>query len=107
MGSSTRFGKRGVPSQRGGSSDLRRLTIGWQHFAEEAQRALALEEVNRGDETRKVCPGVDMQPALAAQVFQQHAIDDTEFQAEFVAHLVAPLHLQRGRADNQYLAGAV
>src|SRR5260370_3822104 len=41
---------------------------------------------------------------LAAQVFQKRAIDDAKFQAELVAHLVAPLHLQRGRADNQYLA---
>src|SRR5712692_7665911 len=81
-----------------------RLATGWQHFAEEAQRTLALEEVNRGDETRKVCPGIDVQPPLAAQVFQKRAIDDAKFQAELVAHLVAPLHLQRGRADNQYLA---
>src|SRR5260370_9920951 len=41
---------------------------------------------------------------LAAQVFQKRAIDDAKFQAELVAHLVAPLHLQRGRTDNQYLA---
>ena len=84
-----------------------RLATGRQHFAEEAQRALALEEVNRGDEAGKVCPGVDMQPALAAQVFQKRAIDDAKFQAELVAHLVAPLHLQCSRADDQYLAGTM
>lgn len=84
-----------------------RLAIGRQHFAEEAQRALALEKVNRGNEAGKVRPGVDMQPALAAQVFQKCAIDDAKFQAELVAHLVAPLHLQRGGADDQNLAGTV
>ena len=41
------------------------LAIGWQYFAEEAQRALALEEVNRGNQPGKVRPGIDMQPALA------------------------------------------
>src|SRR5207248_6723639 len=40
--------------------------IGRQHFAEEAQRAFALEEVNRGNKAGKVRPGVDVQPALAA-----------------------------------------
>ncbi len=49
-------------------------------------------------------PGVDVQPTLAAQVFQKSAIDDAKFQAELVAHLVAPLHLQCSRTDNQYLA---
>src|SRR5207244_1385881 len=61
-----------------------RLAIGWQHFAEEAQRSLALEEINRGDEAGKVCPGVDVQPALAPQVFQKRAINDAKFQAELV-----------------------
>src|SRR2546430_694441 len=83
---------------------VRRLTTRGQHFAEEAQRALALEEVNRGDKAGKVRPGVDVQPSLAAQIFQKRAIDDAKFQAELVAHLVAPLHLQRSRADNQNLA---
>src|SRR5713101_6238745 len=84
-----------------------RLATGWQHFAEEAQRTRALEEVNRGDEAGKVRPGVDVQPPLATQIFQKRAIDDAKFQAEFVAHLVAPLHLQRSWADNQYFARAM
>src|SRR5258708_4092479 len=84
-----------------------RLATGWQHFAEEAQRTLALEEVNRGDEAGKVRPGVDVQPPLATQIFQKRAIDDAKFQAELVAHLVAPLHLQRSWADNQYFARAM
>src|SRR5438067_7784541 len=84
-----------------------RLTVGRQHFAEEAQRSLALEEVNRGDQAGKVCPGVDVQPPLAAQVFQKSAIDDAKFQAELVAHLVAPLHLQCGGTDDQNLSSAV
>src|SRR5258708_4011980 len=84
-----------------------RLATWRQHFAEEAQRTLALEEVNRGDQAGKVRPGVDVQPPLATQIFQKRAIDDAKFQAEFVAHLVAPLHLQRGGTDNQYLARAM
>ena len=47
------------------------FAIGRQHFAEQAQRAFALEEVNGGDEAGKLCPGIDMQPALAAQSFMR------------------------------------
>src|SRR5579859_3621334 len=64
-----------------------RLAIGGQHFAEEAQGTLTLEEVNRGNEAGKVGPGIDMQPALAAQILQKRAIDDAKFQAELIAHL--------------------
>src|SRR2546423_14955564 len=83
------------------------LTIGGQNFAEEAQRTLALEEVNRGDEAWEVCPGVDVQPAFAPQFPGQFAIDDAKFQAELITHLVAPLHLQGSRADDQYPAGTM
>src|SRR5947209_8072574 len=83
------------------------LSIGRQHFAEEAQRTLALKEVNRSDEAGRVCPWVDVQPAFAPQFPGQFAIDDAKRQAELVAHLVAPLHLQRGRADDYYLACSV
>src|SRR6266849_5524368 len=83
------------------------FAIGGQHFAEEAQRSLALEEVDGGDEAGEVCPGVDVQAALAPEVFHQVAIDDAELQAEFVAHLVTPLYLQRGGADDEDFAGTV
>src|SRR5438105_4729399 len=83
------------------------LTIGGQNLAEEAQRTLALEEVNRGDEAWEVCPGVDVQPAFAPQFPGQFAIDDAKFQAELITHLVTPLYLQCGRADDYYLACSV
>src|SRR6266700_5486803 len=84
-----------------------RFAIGGQCFTKEAQWPFTFEEVNRGDETWEVRPGIDMQPALAPQQLQQVAINDTKFQAKLVAHLVAPLHLQRGGADDQYLTSAV
>src|SRR5436309_873214 len=83
------------------------FVFGWQGFAKEAQRPLAFQEVYRGNQAREVRPGIDMQPALAPQELQQVAIDDAKFQAKFVAHLVAPLYLECGWTDNEYLAGAV
>lgn len=35
------------------------------------------------------------------------AINDMEIQTELAQHLVTPLHLQRGRTDNQDATGAV
>ncbi len=77
-----------------------RLARPGQRFAKEAQRPVALEKVNRGNQAREVRPGVDVQATLAAQAPEQVAIDDAKLQAEFVAHLVAPLHLQGGGADH-------
>src|SRR5262245_11284725 len=54
-----------------------------------------------------MCPGVDVQAPGAAQVPQQLGIDDAEFQAELVPHLVPPLDLQRGGADDEDLPGPV
>src|SRR6266702_6848343 len=83
------------------------FVFGWQRFAKEAQWTLAFQEVNRGNQAREVRPGIDMQPTLAPQEFQQIAIDDAKFQAKFVTHLVAPLYLERGWTDNEYLACTV
>ena len=49
--------------------------IGWlvgagQHFAKQAHGALALEEIDRGDQAREVGPGVDVKAALAATQLQ-------------------------------------
>ncbi len=41
------------------------------------------------------------QAALAPQFADCLAVDNAEVQAELVAHLVMPLHLQGCRADNQ------
>src|SRR5260370_40527607 len=52
-----------------------RLATGWQHFAEEAQRTLALEEVNRGDEAGERSAVGEARPPLAAQNISKRAID--------------------------------
>ncbi len=52
-------------------------------------------------------PRGDVQPALPPQILHQVAIDDAKLQPEFIAHLVAPLHLQGGGADDEDLAGTV
>ncbi len=80
-----------------------RFAIGRQRFAKEAQWSLTFQEVYRGNQAREVRPGIDMQPTLAPQQFQQVAINDAKFQAKFVAHLVAPLHLEGGWTDDEYL----
>ena len=72
-----------------------------QHVAEEAQGALALEVVDGGDEAREVRPRIHVQAPAAPQLLHQRGVDDAEVQAELVAHLVAPLDLQRGRAGDQ------
>ncbi len=60
-----------------------------------------LEEVDRRDEPREVRPRVDVQPAAPAQVAQELGVDDAELEAELVAHLIAPLDLQVGRAHDE------
>src|SRR5437667_7472972 len=83
------------------------FVFGWQHFAKEAQWSLTFQKVYRGNQAREVRPGIDMQPTLPPQELQQVAIDYAKFQAKFVAQLVAPLYLECGWTDNEYLAGAV
>jgi hypothetical protein len=86
----------------------RGLPLGWQRLAEEAQRPLALEEVDRGDEPREVRPRVHVEPALGgAARFMSLAVDDAELEAELVAHLVAPLELEPRGADHEHAARAV
>jgi hypothetical protein len=38
-----------------------------QHVAEQAKRAVSLQEIDRGDQARVVRPGVHLQAALPAQ----------------------------------------
>ena len=78
-----------------------------QDFAQQAQGAVAFEKVDGGDQAREVAPGVGVQPAGAAQRLHQLAVHEAKFEAELVRHLVAPVNLQRGGADNQHTAGAV
>ena len=54
-----------------------------------------------------MAPGVDVDAPFAPQVAHQFAIDNAEVEAELVPHLVAPLDLKRGRADDEHPAGTV
>ena len=55
----------------------------------------------RGDQPGEVGPRVDVDAPLAPQVPHQLAVDDAEVEPELVPHLVPPLDLERGRADDQ------
>ena len=76
-----------------------------QSLPKEAERALPLEKVDARDQPREVRPGVDVDASSSAQVSHQLRIDDAEVEAELVPHLVPPLDLQSGRADDQDLPG--
>ena len=76
-------------------------------LAEHPQGVLALHVVHGGDEAREMGPGVGVEATLAAQTLDEGAVDDGEVEAELLQHLVAPLDLQRGRADHQDPVGTV
>ncbi len=52
-------------------------------------------------------PRVDVDSPLPSQVPHQLAVHDAEVEAELVPHLVPPLDLERGRAEDQDPAGTV
>ena len=88
--------------------DLARVAdLAAQHLAQQAHRPLALEVVDGGDQPREVPPRVDVQAPGAAQLAHQLAVHDPELQAELVAHLLAPLDLDRRGADDQHGARPV
>ena len=78
-----------------------RLALGGERLLEQPQGPLPLEEVDRGDQAGEVGPRVDVDAPPAPQVPHQLAIDDAEVEPELVPHLVPPLDLERGRADDQ------
>ncbi len=78
-----------------------------QEFPEQPQRSLSLEEVDAGDEPGEVVPRVDVDAPAAAKIPHQRGVHDAEVEAELVPHLLLPLDLKRGRADDQDLPGAV
>lgn len=48
-----------------------------------------------------------MDASATAKVTHQARIDDAEVEAKLVPHLVTPLDLQSGRADDENLPGSV
>ena len=62
-----------------------------------------MEVISRG----KCDQGLTWMPRLRRKLADSFAVDDAELQAELVAHLFLPLHLQRGRADDQHRANPV
>src|SRR5207248_9365508 len=73
-----------------------------QDLAGQAQGPLALEVVNRGDEAREVRPRIDVDTPTAPQLFHEGRVDDAELQAKLIPHLVTPLYLERGGADDHH-----
>jgi hypothetical protein len=82
-----------IQDQQVKAARVDRFPMSWQCFGEETHWSIALEKIDRGDQARKVRPGIDMQTAFATQRLEQFAINDAEFQTKLIAHLVAPLHL--------------
>ena len=84
-----------------------RLPLGRERLLEQPQGPLPLEEVDRGDQPGEVGPRVDVDAPPAPQVPHQLAVDDAEVEPELVPHLVPPLDLERGRADDEDPPGPV
>ena len=75
------------PRRKGG------LTRRGENVAEKPKRAVAFEEIN-GRDQGAVRPRIHLQTALTAKFGKQLRIDDGEIEAEFLAHLIAPVDLQ-------------
>src|ERR1019366_2390888 len=78
-----------------------RFFSGRKRLPERTEWPLTLKEIDRCDEPREVAPGIDMNPALTTQLADSVAVDNSKLKPELVPHLVSPLQLQRGRADDQ------
>ena len=78
------------------------LPLGGEGLLEQPQGPLPLEEVERRDQPGEVGPRVDVDAPPPPQVTHQFAVHDAEVEAELVPHLVPPLDLKRGRADDQH-----
>src|SRR5215210_1069022 len=96
-----------VDDQEVVAARVARLTRTRERLAEAAEWSLPLQVVHRGDQAREVRPRVHVNPAAPAQVADEVAVDDQELEPELVAHLVPPLRLQVGRADDEDAARAV
>jgi len=96
-----------VHDQQVVAAGVDRLTLGGEGLLEQSQRALALEEVERGDQPGEVGPRVHVDAPPPAQVPHQFAVNDPEVEPELVPHLVPPLDLKRGRADDEGPSGPV
>src|SRR6266516_346185 len=69
------------------------LIARWESVSEESQRALALEDINRGDQAWEMRPRIDMYPPLLTELTDGFTVNYAKLQAELVAHLVFPLDL--------------
>ena len=78
-----------------------------QHLLKPAHLRLPLQEVDGRDEPREVGPRIREQPSRSSQLLEQLGVNYSELQAEFLAHLVAPLELEPGRANDEHVADPV
>ena len=85
----------------------RDLRMRGQHLAQQTHPQRSLQPVDRDDQPREVRERVRADAARAAKLAEQLAIDDAELEAELLAQLIAPLQLQRRRADDERRARAM
>ena len=85
----------------------RDLRMRRQHLAQQAHPQRTLQPVDRDDQPREVRERVRADATRAAKLAEQLAIDDAELEAELLAQLIAPLQLQRRRADDERRARAM
>jgi len=59
-----------------------------------------LEKINGRDEPGEVRPRIDVDASLTAKLLHQLRVYDAKVEAELVSHLISPLELKPGRADD-------
>ncbi|OQA22703.1 MAG: hypothetical protein BWY63_00684 [Chloroflexi bacterium ADurb.Bin360] len=89
-----------VHNQEIETTGIHQLTLGRQLLAKQTQRTITLEKINGRNQPRKMRPRVDVNASVATELLHQLAIYDAKLKTELIAHLIAPLNLQRRRAHN-------
>jgi len=72
-----------------------------QHLPQQPHPELPFQPVDRHDQPREMRKRVRAHTPGSPELTEQLTVDDPELQPELLAHLIAPLQLQRRRADHQ------
>ena len=91
----------GVPPRRARLPDV------GEHVSQQPLGAQRRQPRHGHDDAREQPERVGVQPVAASHAGHQLAVDDLEFQAELLPHLVLPLQRQARRADDDHRPGAV
>jgi hypothetical protein len=98
------FGRHGAPGYRrsdnGGEFIAARL-VAWLERQGTATVHIEPGHPWENGYAREVCPRIDVDTPTAPQLFHEGRVDDAELQAKLIPHLVTPLNLERGGADDQ------